>query len=112
MDFAFVVDPLPSLKAYKDSSVAMMRSARERGHTLFAIEQSAMYWDNGRTSARGVPLEVMDDDHDWYAAGEPQVRRLRAQRRRSPTRRARWCDRRPLLLSATSDRKPWRRYPR
>ncbi|MEP6941421.1 MAG: glutathione synthase [Betaproteobacteria bacterium] len=76
MDFAFVVDPLPSLKAYKDSSVAMMRSARARGHSLFAIEQSAIYWDNGRTSARGVPLEVMDDDHDWYATGEPQVRRL------------------------------------
>ena len=53
MEFAFVVDPLPSLKAYKDSSVAMMRSARTRGHSLFAIEQSAIYWDNGRTSARG-----------------------------------------------------------
>ena len=25
MNFAFIVDPLPHLKAYKDSSVAMMR---------------------------------------------------------------------------------------
>jgi len=31
MDFVFVVDPLPSLKAYKDSSVAMMRALGKRG---------------------------------------------------------------------------------
>jgi hypothetical protein len=27
MDFLFILDPLPALKAYKDSSVAMMRAA-------------------------------------------------------------------------------------
>ena len=26
MDFAFIVDPLPLLKAYKDTSIAMMRA--------------------------------------------------------------------------------------
>ena len=26
MDFAFILDPLPELKAYKDSSIAMMRA--------------------------------------------------------------------------------------
>jgi hypothetical protein len=31
MRFAFVVDPLESLKAYKDSSVAMMRALHDRG---------------------------------------------------------------------------------
>ncbi|HWU84067.1 MAG TPA: hypothetical protein VN028_01890, partial [Rhodocyclaceae bacterium] len=29
--FAFIVDPLDKLKAYKDSSVAMMREAAQRG---------------------------------------------------------------------------------
>jgi glutathione synthase len=34
MHVLFVIDPLPSLKAYKDSSVAMMRALVARGHTL------------------------------------------------------------------------------
>ena len=35
MEFAFILDPLHSLKAYKDTSVAMMRSLQARGHALF-----------------------------------------------------------------------------
>mgnify|MGYP003483513180 CR=1 FL=1 len=34
MYYAFILAPLPDLKAYKDSSVAMMRSLAARGHTL------------------------------------------------------------------------------
>ena len=34
MDFAFILDPLHSLKAYKDSSVAMMRALVARGHRV------------------------------------------------------------------------------
>ena len=30
MDYAFILDPLPALKAYKDSSVAMMRALQMR----------------------------------------------------------------------------------
>jgi glutathione synthase len=76
MDFAFVVDPLPSLKAYKDSSVAMMRALAARGHRVFALGQSDIVWDRGTVRARARPLEVRDDDHDWYREGEPVSRRL------------------------------------
>src|ERR1700748_1777154 len=76
MEFAFVVDPLPTLKAYKDSSIAMMRAAQAHGHSLFAIDQSAIYWDDGQTFARGRRIEVTLDDHAWYAAAEAQVRTL------------------------------------
>jgi hypothetical protein len=37
MKFAFILDPLDKLKAYKDSSIAMMRAAARRGHEIFAI---------------------------------------------------------------------------
>ena len=70
MEFAFVVDPLDSLKAYKDSSVAMMRAAQARGHALFAIEQPQIFWDSGVTRARVQPLEVGPDDESWYRAGD------------------------------------------
>ncbi len=36
LSLLFVVDPLDELKAYKDSSVAMMREAAGRGHRVFA----------------------------------------------------------------------------
>jgi len=37
MDFAFILDPLLSLKAYKDTSVAMMRALARRGHEVHAL---------------------------------------------------------------------------
>jgi glutathione synthase len=76
MDFAFVVDPLPSLKAYKDSSVAMMRALAQRGHRIFALGQGDIVWDRGTVRARARALQVRDDDHDWYREGEAVSRRL------------------------------------
>src|SRR2546430_9535772 len=76
MDFAFIVDPLASLKAYKDSSVAMMREASSRGHRIHAVQQGDVYWRDGRVSARTVPLNVRGDDHDWFDSGELALRGL------------------------------------
>jgi len=76
VEFAFIVDPLDSLKAYKDSSVSMMRAAQARGHTLFALEPSDVFWEDGVTRARVQPLAVNDDTHHWYSVGEALVRPL------------------------------------
>jgi len=76
MDFAFVLDPLPLLKAYKDTSIAMMRAVAARGHRVYALEQPAIYWRDGRTRASTRPLELRADDHDWYSEGEPEDRAL------------------------------------
>ena len=77
MEFAFVLDPLPSLKAYKDSSVAMMRALAARGHHLFALEPADIFWDSRGTQASVVPLTLEADNHPWYSAGEPEVRRVK-----------------------------------
>jgi len=76
MDVAFVVDPLDELKAYKDSSVAMMRALVRRGHRVHAMLQSDLAWSSGTTDAFSRELELRDDDHDWYRAHEPRRRRL------------------------------------
>ena len=76
MDFAFILDPLLSLKAYKDSSVAMMRALAARGHRLCACEPADMFWDARGTRARVVPLTVLPDDVDWYRPGDPEERAL------------------------------------
>ena len=77
MDVAFILDPLPELKAYKDSSIAMMRALGRRGHRVFALAQGDLSWNAGVTRGRARALTLSDDDHDWYRAGEPESRPLR-----------------------------------
>jgi glutathione synthase len=77
MDFAFIVDPLPHLKAYKDSSVAMMRALAARGHRICALNQTDVYWEDGATRARVEPLSLHADDHHWYTVGDPEERALK-----------------------------------
>jgi glutathione synthase len=67
MRIAFIVDPLDQLKAYKDSSIAMMRAAERHGHEVWAIQVDSLRW----TQASGVQAEALQlharpDDHDWY----------------------------------------------
>ncbi len=76
MDFAFILDPLPELRAYKDSSVAMMRALAQRGHQIHALAQGDLSWSSGVTRGRARPLELFADDHAWYAQGEAETRRL------------------------------------
>ncbi|MDR0565034.1 MAG: glutathione synthase [Azoarcus sp.] len=75
-DLAFVVDPLPSLKAYKDSSIAIMRAAAARGHVPWAIQRGNLIWRDGVVSAKATPLAVRTTDDNWYSEGEPAIRPL------------------------------------
>lgn len=69
---AFIVDPLDHLKAWKDSSVAMMRAAERHGHEIYAIDCASLAWH--RPESGGQPgvygeathLVTRPDDHDWY----------------------------------------------
>ena len=68
MKLLFIIDPLDSLKAYKDTSVAMMRAAQARGHAIFVAEQSHLHWRDGRTGTLAHRIELADNDEDWYRA--------------------------------------------
>jgi glutathione synthase len=78
MEFAFILDPLASLKAYKDTSVAMMRALHDRGHTLFALEQRDLFWDGKQTLGSARPLQLTAGDHDWFQTGAAVVRPLQS----------------------------------
>jgi len=73
----FIVDPLESLKAYKDSSVAMMRAAQARGHAIWVAEQTNLHWLKGSVAAAATRLSLTDNDEDWYRAHETEVRPLK-----------------------------------
>ena len=64
MDYAFIVDPLPEIKAFKDLSVAIMRALAARDHRICALEQSDVFWDGRGTQARVVPRPLRPDEHD------------------------------------------------
>jgi len=66
MKLLFIVDPLASLKAYKDSSVAMMRAAAARGHAVFATEARQLTIQDGFVRAPCAALDVRADP-DWYS---------------------------------------------
>ena len=72
LKLAFVVDPLEQLKAWKDSSVAMMRAAENHGHEVFAIDAATLGWRKpdeahvGGVSGEAQHLHLRPDDHDWY----------------------------------------------
>ncbi|SBT06910.1 Glutathione synthetase [Candidatus Accumulibacter aalborgensis] len=78
MRIAFVIDPLPSLKAYKDSSIAMMRAAQARGHAVWTIQQGALHLSvlHG-VCAEAVHLEMLADDHDWFVEIDRHIVALR-----------------------------------
>jgi len=66
LDLLFVVDPLDELKAYKDSSVAMMREAALRGHAIFAATPDELAASNRAVTARAHRLQLRQDDDDWH----------------------------------------------
>ena len=66
MRIAFIVDPLVKLKAYKDSSIFMMREAAKRGHEVFAFEARDMALNENKILARVSKLTISADDDDWY----------------------------------------------
>ena len=69
MKFLFVLDPLDSLKAYKDTSVAIMRAAQARGHGVYACGVESLRSENGSVSAHCGSLRLTDNDEDWYRIG-------------------------------------------
>jgi glutathione synthase len=72
MHVLFVLDPLPTLNAYKDSSVAMMRALVARGHDLSFALQGDVFIEGGEVFARATPLGLVAgaDLHkpDWWKA--------------------------------------------
>jgi hypothetical protein len=84
MRIAFIVDPLPSLKAYKDTSIAMMRAAQAAGHAVWTVQQEAIHWSplHG-VCAEAVHLEMLADDQDWFVEVDRMRRRAARFSRRA-----------------------------
>jgi glutathione synthase len=70
MKIAFIIDPLDSLKPYKDSSVFMMREATRRGHSVFVWEPHNMALSGQIVSAKATQIKVSDSNDNWVTVVE------------------------------------------
>jgi glutathione synthase len=78
MKIAFLADPLPGFKTYKDSTYAMMAEAARRGHTVYAFEQKDMVLEGGTVDANVARITLTGDTKDWYRAEAPVTQPLTA----------------------------------
>lgn len=62
-----VMDPIGNIKAYKDSTFAMLLEAQQRGHVLYYMEPGDLFAKDGRVYAGMQQLEVRDNTTDWFS---------------------------------------------
>lgn len=67
-----VMDPISEVKVQKDSSMAMMLEAQQRGYQLFYIEMNDLYLEQGECRATVRPVKVYDNTEHWYDLEQAQ----------------------------------------
>ncbi|MCB1665556.1 MAG: glutathione synthase [Pseudomonadales bacterium] len=65
-----VMDPIQSISYKKDTSLAMLMAAQERGWSLSYMEQSDMYLKDGVAIGLMRDLQVAWDEKQWFRLGE------------------------------------------
>ena len=71
MKFLFILDPLTSLKSYKDTSIAIMREAAKRGHSLYVCQQHDVFLRNQFVKINACAFNFSEGEN-WYKLGESQ----------------------------------------
>ena len=68
-----VMDPIESIQPAKDSTLAMLLAAQNRGWTLVYFRQNNLAVRDGAPLGRGLQISVYDDAKRWYEPGEQWV---------------------------------------
>lgn len=71
-----VMDPIGSIKVYKDSTYAMLREAQARGWQIEYMEQGDLFLRDGETFARMRKLALHPSAQPWFDLEEPRVQPL------------------------------------
>jgi len=71
-----VMDPIDHIKYEKDTTLAMLLAAQQRGWALFYAELADLRLRDGVAEARLRELSVRTDPEDWFSLGAAQVARL------------------------------------
>ena len=74
-----VMDPIARIAYSKDSTLAMLWAAADRGWSLFYMEPADLSLEQGAPRGNMAPLEVFRDPRRWFALGEATRRDPDAQ---------------------------------
>ncbi len=66
VQLGIVMDPIQSIKVYKDSSFAMLLEAQARNWSLWYMEMDDLSLRNGRAFSRMRRLQVRDQSDNWF----------------------------------------------
>jgi len=72
MKLLFVLDPLHTLKPSKDTSLAMMHTAIERGHSVWVCQQHDMYLRQHIVHLVAQAFAFQSGER-WYTVGQPEA---------------------------------------
>ncbi|HEY9033832.1 MAG TPA: glutathione synthase [Pseudomonadales bacterium] len=70
IQLAVVMDPISQISYKKDSTLAMLWAAQDRGWSLSYISHGDLYLENGKAMACCRPLQVFRDPARWFALGD------------------------------------------
>ncbi len=71
-----VMDPIESINYTKDSTLAMLVAAQNKGWELFYLQQEDLYQQEGIAYGSIRPLQARYNPEDWYTLGERQEQPL------------------------------------
>ncbi|HXW10963.1 MAG TPA: glutathione synthase [Steroidobacteraceae bacterium] len=73
---AVVMDPIEHIKPRKDTTLAMLLAAQQRGWELHYLELDDIWLRDGVAMGRAHPISVREHESEWFTRGEPVVTRL------------------------------------
>lgn len=76
ISLAVVMDPIADIKYYKDTTLALLLAAQERGWQLYYMEQSDLYLQQGEAWGSLRNLRVKDSPDSWFQLGIRQEMKL------------------------------------
>jgi len=72
LKIGIVMDPIQDISYKKDSSLAMLWAAQDKGWDIWYMEQQHLYVENGVAMAQMAPLSVARDPQNWYQLSDVQ----------------------------------------
>jgi len=78
MDLLFIADPLESFKVKKDSTLAIMRAAKQAGHHLWFCQSRNILWKDDLVVADCQTLVVKPSSSSWFELGSLESRSLKS----------------------------------
>lgn len=66
------MDPIEHISFHKDTSLALLHAAQEKGLELFYVLMDELYIEEGQAKASLCPIRVKMDEDDWFELGEPE----------------------------------------